>query len=77
MPTILASGTGYPAQNLDDDVFQNVFDELQAVKLPLVEGSLEKLVNLLQPVHQRSLEQQVRFSKSYFWERIRYSFITS
>jgi hypothetical protein len=61
MPAILASGTGYPTQNLDDDVFQIVFDELQAIKLPLAEGSLGKLVNLLQPVHQRSFEQQVRF----------------
>ncbi|GAX13555.1 E3 ubiquitin-protein ligase HUWE1 [Fistulifera solaris] len=59
MPTILASGTGYSAQNLDDDVFQNVFDELQAINLPLAEGSLEKLVNELQPVHQRSFEQQI------------------
>lgn len=59
MAPILVSAAGYSFQKLDDEAFQHIFDELQDIELPLSQGSVEKLVNVLQPVCERSLEQQV------------------
>lgn len=62
MAPILVSAIGYTPQKLDDEAFQSIFDELQATKLPLTEGSVTQLVNSLQSVIEQPLQQQVRKS---------------